>query len=221
MAKNLSADVYERLSERILKLEYAPGHRLTEEGLCTEFQVSRSPVREALNMLVQRGLIRKNPRQNYVVRELDVKEIRDAYHVRLVLELEVMTLLCRQGVQPALLDRLEAHWLGVRDKLPEGMAHAAEDDEKFHRELAEATGNQALARMLAAIDSQIHFVRLYDITNVDRLRRTCTEHLEILTALRRQDLKNAVISLARNIEWAEANVEGALSDVALRSRAGG
>ncbi len=220
MAENLSEDVYERVSLRILKLEYPPGHRLTEEGLCAEFQVSRSPVREALNRLVQRGLVRKNPRQNYAVRELDLKEIRDAYHVRLVLELEVATLLCRNGVDPAVLDHLETRWLQLRDGPPELAANAADEDEQFHRELAEATGNQVLVRALEVIDSQIHFVRHSDITNRERLRKTCADHLEILNALRRQDLKNAVVSLTRNIEWAESNVENALRDAQERARGG-
>ena len=218
MAENLSVDVYERLSLRILKLEYPPGYRLTEEALCAEFQVSRSPVREALNLLVHRGLVRKNPRQNYAVRDLDLKEIRDAYHVRLVLELEVAALLCRQGMEAADLDRLEARWTELRDGLPDLSAHAAEEDEQFHHELAVATGNAALVRSLEAIDSQIHFVRLSDITNVERLAKTCADHLEILNALRRRDLKNAVAALSRNIEWAESNVESALKDALGRAR---
>jgi DNA-binding GntR family transcriptional regulator len=210
LAENLSVDIYERLSLRILKLEYAPGHRLTEEGLCAEFQVSRSPVREALNMLVQRGLVKKNPRQNYAVRELELKEIRDAYHVRLVLELEVVSLLCKQELDHAFLDRLEARWTELRDGLPDLFIHAAEEDEHFHHALAEATGNSVLAKSLAAIDWQIHFVRLSDITNLERLAKTCVDHLEIINAVRRRDLKNALIAISRNIEWAESNVESAL-----------
>jgi DNA-binding GntR family transcriptional regulator len=220
MAENLSVDVYEKLSLRILKLEYPPGLRLTEEGLCAEFQVSRSPVREALNMLVERGLVRKSPRQKYAVRDLDLKEIKDAYDVRLVLELEVATRLCRSGVDSAVLDRMEARWTQIRDGLPDLSAHAAEEDEQFHRELAEATGNLVLVRALAAIESQIHFVRLSDITNIERLHKTCADHLEIINALRHQDLKNAVAAVTRNIEWAESNVEAALKDALERARLG-
>jgi len=217
VAENLSVDIYERLSLRILRLEFPPGERLTEEGLCAEFEVSRSPVREALNMLVERGLVRKNPRQGYTVRDLDLKEIRDAYEVRLVLELEVATRLCRTGIDPALLDRLEAQWTDLRDGLGHLSAHAAEEDERFHRELAEATGNQVLVRALVAIESLIHFVRFSDITNHERLDRTCADHLEILSALRRRDLRSAVVALTRNIQWAEGNIEAALSDALKRS----
>ncbi|MDQ2691396.1 MAG: GntR family transcriptional regulator, partial [Chloroflexota bacterium] len=52
-SSTLSTDVFSTLKERIIRWEYAPGHRLTEERLCEEFGVSRSPVREALRMLVE------------------------------------------------------------------------------------------------------------------------------------------------------------------------
>ena len=57
---NLSTDVFSVLKERIIRWEYAPGHRFTEEGLCDEFGVSRSPVREALRMLVETGWWKKH-----------------------------------------------------------------------------------------------------------------------------------------------------------------
>jgi DNA-binding GntR family transcriptional regulator len=104
----------------------------------------------------------------------------------------------------------------LRDGLPDLGAHATEEDEQFHRALAEATGSAVLMRTLAMIESQIHFVRQSDITNVERLRRTCDDHLEILNAVRRKDLKTAVAALIRNIEWAQSNVEAAFKDAVLR-----
>jgi DNA-binding GntR family transcriptional regulator len=56
----LSNDVFSVLKERIIHWEYAPGHRFTEEALCEEFGISRSPVREALRMLVENRLPTKD-----------------------------------------------------------------------------------------------------------------------------------------------------------------
>ncbi|MEI8096044.1 MAG: GntR family transcriptional regulator [Spirochaetales bacterium] len=220
MIVNLSGDIYEQLSLRILGWEYPPSHRLTEEGLCAEFQVSRSPVREALNMLVERGLVRKNARQGYTVRDLDLQEIKDSYDVRLVLELDVVARLCRAGVDGAVLDRMEARWTQLRDGLPALSPKAAEEDEGFHRELAEATGNRVLVRALGAIDSHIHFVRRSDITNTERLRQTCVDHLEIIAALRQKDLATVSVALRRNIEWGKTNVEAAIKDALVRAHLG-
>ncbi len=49
---NLSAQIFAVIKDRIIRWEYPPGHRFTEQELCEEFDVSRSPIREALRMLV-------------------------------------------------------------------------------------------------------------------------------------------------------------------------
>lgn len=214
---NLSVDVYTRLSERILKWEYPPGHRLTEEELCEEFSVSRSPVREALGMLAERGLVDKRARQGYTVRRMDLTEIKELYDVRLILEKAVVERLCERGLDAGVLAELEGRWTALLSGLPALAPNAAQEDESFHRRLADAAGNGALARMLADIDDRIHVVRLSDITNPERLRTTCADHLEIVGALKRRDRAAAVAALKRNIEWGKTNVEAAIRDALMRA----
>ena len=60
---NLSNDIFIALKDRIVRWHYPPGYRFTEEGLCEEFGVSRSPVREALRILVEKSLVDKEPRK--------------------------------------------------------------------------------------------------------------------------------------------------------------
>ncbi len=215
--ESLSFDVYTRLSERILKWEYPPGHRLTEEALCAEFSVSRSPVREALGMLAERGLVDKKARQGYSVRRLDLKEINEYYDVRIILEVAVIENLCLNGMDAAVLDALQKRWTTLRDGLPELAPDAATEDEDFHRSLAKACGNGVLCSLLGKIDSRIHFVRIADITDPERLKTTCTDHLEIIGALRRRDAAAATALLRRNIEWGKKNVEAAIRDALVRA----
>lgn len=217
---NLSEDVYERLSERILRWDYPPGKRLTEEELCVEFGVSRSPVREALGMLAQRGLVDKRARAGYAVRRLDLTEIKELYDVRLVLELAVAEALFsrpRTAADGEALARLRGRWTKLRDGLPKLAPDAATEDEDFHRTLAALSGNRVLARILEDIDARIHFVRLADIVNHERLRATCEDHLAILDALEKGDGEAAAAALRRNIEWGKANVETAIKDALVRA----
>ncbi len=214
---NLSGDVCTRLSDRILKWEYPPGYRLTEEELCEQFSVSRSPIREALGMLVERGLVDKKARQGYTVRRLDLREINELYDVRLVLELSVVERLCRKGLDEAIIVKLERQWTEYRDNLPEMSESAAIADEEFHEVLARETGNGVLMRLLGEVDKQIHFVRFADIVNPERLKATCADHLEILEALRQRDKEQASEALSRNIEWGRNNVEAAIKDALVRA----
>ena len=214
---NLSREVSNSLSERILSLAYPPGHRLTEEALCAEFKVSRSPVREALGMLVENGLIDKKARHGYSVRRLDLQEINELYDVRLVLELAVIERVCEKGMEPAEITRLEEYWSGLHDQLPRMAEHLADSDEEFHEILASAAGNRALRQMLDYVDKRIHFVRLADITNPDRLLTTCLDHLAILRAIRERDPALGAQAVRRNIEWGRKNVEAALKDALIRA----
>ncbi len=215
--ENLSRDIYATLSERILAFEYPPGHRLTEEELCAEFRVSRSPVREALGRLVENGLVDKRARQGYSVRRVDLQEIHELYDVRLVLELAVVQSLCASGMDPDALERLEAYWRGLFAALPDMAGPLADADEAFHEVLARDAGNRVMQQLLKYVDQRIHFVRRADITNPDRLRTTCIDHLEILAAIRARDADRAADAVRRNIEWGRSNVEAALKDALIHA----
>jgi len=214
---NLSREIVDSLSERILSLAYPPGHRLTEEALCAEFKVSRSPVREALGMLVENGLIDKKARSGYSVRRLDLREINELYDVRLVLELAVIERVCATGMDPAELDRLEAYWRGLEAQPPALEGSLAASDEEFHEVLARGAENRVLQQMLDYVDRRIHFVRQADITNPDRLQTTCRHHLDILRAVRERDAVLGTEAVRRNIEWGRKNVEAALKDALIRA----
>ncbi len=221
-AQTLSKSIRSRLSERILRWRYLPGHRFTEEGLCAEFKVSRSPIREALNMLVEDGLVDKTPRRGYRVRLLDFEEINELYDVRLALEEHVIVRICRDGMEQKRIEELRAFWSGILRRLPGAAKDLPAADEQFHEMLAGLTGNETLVRYLKDIDRRIHFVRQADITSLPRAKATCQEHLELLRAIANRDEKTALDVLRRNIEGGRSSVEQAIKEAlvhAYRNRA--
>ncbi|MDA8410427.1 MAG: GntR family transcriptional regulator [Treponema sp.] len=210
--KNLSESVYATLSERILRWDYLPGHRITEEGLCNEFGVSRSPVREALHMLSENGLIERKPRLGYRVRLVDFKEINELYELRLAIEEFVIARICRDGMDGNKLEELAGLWSGILERLPDRAGLVPSADEDFHESLSLLLRNDILSEALRDIDRRIHFVRLSDITSQERVVATCTEHLELLGAIRARDLKAALSTLRRNIEGGRASAERAIKE---------
>jgi DNA-binding GntR family transcriptional regulator len=216
-SKNLSGEIYNTLTTRINTWVYPPGHRLTEEDLSAEFQVSRSPVREALNMLVEASLIEKEERKGYRVRKMSLKEINDLYDTRKMLEQAVIDRVCVNVIDPEILDDLERRWKNILKSLPAMASEAALEDEKFHETLAQVAGNRVIQRILKDIDLQIHFVRLSDITDPDRLKKTCEDHLAILDALRQRDRERAKKIIRDNIEWGREKVAAALKDALARA----
>jgi len=215
--RNLSGDIYEALTSRIHGWDYPPGYRFTEEALCEEFEVSRSPVREALGMLVEASLVEKEARKGYRVRRVDLREVNELYDARIVLELSVIQRICEVGMDEVLLSSLQKRWQDLLAQLPDMAESAAREDELFHASLAEAGGNQVIRKLLSDLDRRIHFVRLADITDPERLKVTCVDHLEILDALSRRDCPAASEILRRNIEWGREKVAGAVKDALVRA----
>lgn len=215
--RNMSGEVYETLFHRISTWAYPPGQRLTEQEISDEFKVSRCPVREALNMLVEASLVEKVEHKGYAVRRVDIREINELYDTRLVLELAVIKIICTNGMDESVRSRLAQRWQQLYDSLPSMAEGAALEDERFHETLAEAAQNRVMQRMLKDIDRQIHFVRLSDITDPERFKTTCLDHLAILDALASQDCEAALAAVRRNIEWGKARVDTAIRDALMRA----
>lgn len=75
-----------RLRAAILSGELAPGDKIIEEQLCADFGISRAPLREALRLLAQQGLVEHLPRRGSRVTEWSPTDIRQLFELRNVLE---------------------------------------------------------------------------------------------------------------------------------------
>lgn len=219
-SSTLSADVFSTLKERIIRWEYAPGQRLTEEGLCEEFGVSRSPVREALRMLVENNLVDKAPHKSYSVKQLDFQEIHELYDVRMALELYVVERLIQRGYPKKDWEALRRTWQDMRKAAMTSSSTFAARDEAFHETLAAWTGNQTLLQQIRSIDERLHFIRMADITTAERLRTTCEHHVRILDCIKDKDIECAREALQLNIEEGRKNVEHAIKEALARAYLG-
>ncbi|MEW6028117.1 MAG: GntR family transcriptional regulator [Chloroflexota bacterium] len=217
---NLSSDVFSVLKERIIRWEYAPGHRFTEESLCKEFGVSRSPVREALRMLVENQLVEKTPHKGYSVKQLDMQEIHELYDVRMALETFVIEQLTQNGYPEKEWKELYRAWQNLRKAAPANTADFAQLDEKFHEKLASWTENRTLLQQIRSIDERLHFIRVTDITSTERLRVTCEQHLRILDCIKDKNIDCAREALQLNIEDGRKNVEHAIKEALARAYLG-
>jgi DNA-binding GntR family transcriptional regulator len=208
------------LKDRIIRWDYLPGHRFTEEEICKEFGVSRSPVRETLRMLEEQGLVDKVPYRGCTVKQPNVQEVNELYDVRAILELAVVEQLATKGTSRETLDGLSETW----SKLAQVTVFSevenidfATEDRLFHETLARAAGNRTLSDMLCTINERLHFMRMIDITTVERLWDTCGQHLQILQAIAAGDALAAKDAMRLNIEGARQHVKSALKEAIARA----
>ncbi|WP_252896876.1 GntR family transcriptional regulator [Metallosphaera hakonensis] len=85
MSNSLGETAYEEILKRILRGEYSQGQLLTEDKLCKDLNMSRTPVREALRVLESEGIVKKVNR-SYTVIYITSDEVEKLYEVRIPLE---------------------------------------------------------------------------------------------------------------------------------------
>jgi DNA-binding GntR family transcriptional regulator len=82
---SLAEQIAARISDRIVSGDYAPGQRIMEQTVASEFQVSRGPVREALRLLEKDGLVTILARRGALVTKLSIDEVREIFDIRAML----------------------------------------------------------------------------------------------------------------------------------------
>lgn len=146
------------LRDLIMKGEFAAGERLVEAVLSERFQASRTPVRSALLMLEQEGLVQRAQGGGYVVRKYTTREIAEAIAVHANLEGMCARLVAEQGVSRSLSDELQACLdEGARALSPdnldlEAIASYLSINTRFHKLIVDASGNTVLRQCIESLD---------------------------------------------------------------------
>ncbi len=150
-----SQTIIHTLRAKILSGEIVSGTRLHEIPLSESMRVSRTPIREALNVLSYEALLDYRPNRGYVVKRFGLKEIVDAFTVRRALEVMACRIVGEQGLAAetaslleSLLDRAFAI-LGKGHVTRQDWAPYRDVDARFHWAILEATHNQRLVDLSA------------------------------------------------------------------------
>jgi DNA-binding GntR family transcriptional regulator len=199
-SKRRTADeLYERLRWMAMTCQIRPGERINELDLARRFQVSRTPLREALNRLVAEELLSYAPNLGFERRPLNLDELVDLYELRSVVEVAAI----RRAVERAEDDeiaRVRAAWDGLADRRPFTAEEEVLHDERFHEGLVALSGNREALRIVKSINTRIHFVRLVALGRQEALEATYGEHDCILDALAARDADAAARLLAAHLD---------------------
>ncbi len=193
--RSLRDQVYEAVRERIIEGDLEPGRRIVERELAAEFEVSRIPVREAMQRLETEGFLTTQARRGAVVSEIGPEDAGHLFDVREHLEALAAALAARRA-DPAGLRRLEslgeqARRATERDR-PREVATLNAD---FHQQIVRMSGNPILQHMMDPLDGRLR--RLFRLTaSPQDGAMMCGEHEELLQAIRGGD-PQAAADLAR------------------------
>lgn len=199
---SLAETVTGRLRDDILSGEFAPGDRIVEEQLTRRFGISRAPLREALRMLGQQGLVEHLPRRGVRVATLSETEVDGLFELREVLERYAITVaLQRLDLDFAELDAALDMLAGAVDA-GDGLA-AATAHRRFHLALVELAGHRHLR---AAYEPVLAKLQLYMATN---LQREADEHSPVEGLHRHRRLRDALATRDADVALRELGDHGA------------
>lgn len=145
--ESTAALIARQLREAIMYGSLAPGAQLSEAELSAQFGVSRGPLREAMQRLVQEGLLRSERNRGLFVMELDAADIRDIYAARTAIESAAASLILRAprpGAIAALRSACEAM---TRAASKDDMVRLSDADLRFHEVLVAQSASPRLSRM--------------------------------------------------------------------------
>lgn len=147
--------VGERIRSSILDGALTPGSQLNEVELANNFGVSRGPVREALQRLIQEGLLRSEPHRGVFVPVMTDEDVEDVYLAREVLETSAVRRIADLGRSAAAFETLD-QVIGAMRKAEEAeeWQTLADRDLDFHTELVSACASPRLARMFTTVISE-------------------------------------------------------------------
>tara|TARA_R110001592_G_scaffold70815_2_gene216700 strand:+ start:7309 stop:8010 length:702 start_codon:yes stop_codon:yes gene_type:complete len=159
----LSSDAaYEWIKRRIITNGFHPGTPLDERSIALELDISRTPVREALQRLKSEGFVDILPRKGIFVKLLSRDNLRDLYQVVTSVEVMAVGLIAERRPSRAETDSLNTICDAMADAIKAGdMHHWTEVDEAFHRRLLDLSGNPALIKVGYAyrdLSQRAHFV---------------------------------------------------------------
>jgi len=194
-----SDQIYEILRQRIVTLELPPGERVDIGKLTREFNISATPVREALRGLVERGLVHYKKNVGYWVVSLTRKDIEDIFSLRKLLECFGL----ERGfnrIPTEKLDELRDRSLHLlKDSLSSTALRQEFDktDECLHRELIIGSCNNKFVKiMYSHVNDYVTIVRHLN----ERIKEAIKEHLRILDAIQEANLEKAKTELSHHLD---------------------
>lgn len=205
--QSLSDMVVSYVKNRILSGTLKGGDRLIETDISTHFNISRAPVREAMRILNEQGLITFSPRKGNHVIEMEPAEIMEVFEIRTSLETQILRKLLRnQMIKEEDFQRLTEIALEMKDG--ENRCQTEEDkvyllntlDISFHRYIWQLSGSVRRAQILESLFYQLLIVMNEDLSSLGILEKKSEEHLVFVEVLRKNELPSVVREFHNHIQ---------------------
>ena len=199
----MSMSLLAKLQRDILTGKYRPGEKLTEQNLCKEYGVSRTPIREALRQLEECGLVENILNRGCFVIGLSRQEFEDMFDLRKAYEIQAVRWATERITEDE-MDRLEEtfefmEFYTMRGDLDKMLVINA----GFHQVIYEASHNRMLQKTLTQYQTFLKYRNVGEEYGANYLTTLLEEHRAIFKAFIDKDVKAGAEAMERHINRAK------------------
>ena len=205
-AQSVKGRIYKAIKEKIINLDLRPGETLSDRKLSEELKVSRTPVREALNLLQKENYVRQYHGRGFCVSEISLKTIEDLYDVRMALESAALRHSAERDVAKHItkMDQLLKHHRDlIKSFKPQGKFF---EDAEFHKAFVAMSENQYMLEILGSIFERIQMLRNIEGVSQERVKVALQQHVKIFECFKKELYSEAEQMLCQHIQDSKKDI---------------
>ncbi len=205
--KSLTTVIFERIRDDILYGKYEKGQKIIEAKMADEFNVSRTPVREAIKQLELDDLVENIPNRGVVVKGISKQDIVDIFTIRLAIEGIAVEWAIERMDQQDMQKINEIYELMEFYTFKKDVQKFAELNTKFHEAIYKATKSRYLENVLKNYQVFMKVVRYKSLEKPGRLQGALDEHKLIVDALMKKDVEYAKMVVIDHVRHSKETAE--------------
>jgi len=202
---------YSQLRQLIVSGELEPGTCIAEKDLAARLGVSRTPLRECLEVLDMQGFMTRLPNGRMMIAPLSARDLSDLYATRLAIERLIILSVVSKATDGEIEETLGPIAAGIRSALERSLPEARVFGERFHYALAEICPNRVASTILWELKDRIALYRRIGPDHSPARRgQAAKDHLHIYELIRRRRASDAVQVMEEHIRRSQEIAVGFL-----------
>lgn len=199
-APQKAEQVYEFLRRAIIMMEIAPGDAIVEKDICAQLDISRTPVREAVQKLAEEGLVNVVPHSGSYVSRISYQVAEEGFVIRRALEIESVRRAALRFTEPG-GQELQAIMARMRDLVSTGqLDRYIEEDDALHSALARMSGMPRIWKFITMAKVHLDRMRQLSAPVPGHLAMVTEQHAAIVAAVGAGKADQAELAMRIHLE---------------------
>lgn len=203
--RSYAKEIYKQIKLDILNLKIKDGDFLTLAELADKYNVSKTPIRDALGALEIQGYLKSLPRKGYLVKPVTQKNIRESFQMRAIFEKAAVNIAVKEASDSELANIMELAMKFPKDSQNNKIEEFNQLNHIFHMSIIKAANNSQLIEMSESIMENLSRILRMDCSNIEFANEK-EEHINIAKALMERNGKKAEKLILEHISDLKARV---------------